>query len=703
MPELNDIHSLDEYLLAHGADLARLAVGSLNPLVDPDRDELPDMSGFLRAPRLAQPKAIAGVVAALEAHKRAFLWGDTGTGKTLMGLCAVHLHAKGKPYRCLISCPDHLVDKWEREVATTFREGHLFVVNKWSDVLSLDEKFGWSKCNAYVILGRDMAKWMPNRRVIGSGCRLLKCPKCGQYDRMSDGTLAQRDTTRGFPNCRAEHVETKGGKPYTVKCGEPLWQWTRQPPRWSPARIIHKKLRGFFDYLIIDELHEHKSEDSEQALASAKLIASCKHVVAMTGTMTGGTATDLLPFLFRMRPSTVKASGFDWGQKTAWAEKYGNVSRVVTTTIEAPRPWKPGKPQEKPKEQRIERKSVKPGVMPSLFIDHLLGSSVFVGLDEVAEGLPAFFEYPGGPFRSSNDRTWDFIYSQRYHDGAVSLDTPTAFEYERLERTMREANNRLLREGNTRFMSAMLHTLLAYPDHPYDWSDVGYTDELGYRIEVVSPRSLDGSIRPKEQKLLDICANLDEQKWVYVQMTGVRDVQERLRFLLEREGHRVAVLRQDTVVPRQREAWLRQNGSKYDIIISHPRLVGTGLDFFDSEHTYNYNNIIFYQTGYNAYQVLQAAGRAWRFGQTKNCRVYYLYYKDTMQHKAMKLMAMKVAARAALHGDLSASTLASLLGADADHMSMARLLTEAVEDADIGGLWARGRKRKGTPTSLLGA
>jgi len=29
----------------------------------------------------------------------------------------------------------------------------------------------------------------------------------------------------------------------------------------------------------------------------------------------------------------------------------------------------------------------------------------------------------------------------------------------------------------------------------------------------------------------------------------------------------------------------------------------------------------------------QAARRAWRIGQPRDCRVYYLYYKETMQHR----------------------------------------------------------------------
>ena len=44
------------------------------------------------------------------------------------------------------------------------------------------------------------------------------------------------------------------------------------------------------------------------------------------------------------------------------------------------------------------------------------------------------------------------------------------------------------------------------------------------------------------------------------------------------------------------------------------------------------------------FDLRQAARRAWHIGQPRECYVYYLYYKDTMQHRAMHLMSKKMAA-----------------------------------------------------------
>src|SRR5690606_8235802 len=95
-------------------------------------------------------------------------------------------------------------------------------------------------------------------------------------------------------------------------------------------------------------------------------------------------------------------------------------------------------------------------------------------------------------------------------------------------------------------LGAMLTTLLGYPDHPYGWGEVGYMDNGRFRC-VTTPAELDQkTIRPKEAKLLEIVKQekaAGRQVWVYVQMTGKRDVLARLEKLLAVEGNNVKVLR----------------------------------------------------------------------------------------------------------------------------------------------------------------
>jgi hypothetical protein len=202
---------------------------------------------------------------------------------------------------------------------------------------------------------------------------------------------------------------------------------------------------------------------------------------------------------------------------------------------------------------------------------------------------------------------------------------------------------------------------------------------------VVQPPDLNPAvIRPKEQALVDLCLKEHaegRQAWVFVQMTQQRDVQPRLRDLLEQAGLRVKVLRSGTVDPKEREAWIARNGRDADVILSHPGLVSTGLDLFSKEPGgHNFATIVFYETGYDLFTLRQASRRAWRIGQPKECRVYYLYYQETMQQRAMTLMGKKLAAAMALEGKFSAEGLAALAGEANAQMALARSLSEKIED-----------------------
>ncbi len=59
------------------------------------------------------------------------------------------------------------------------------------------------------------------------------------------------------------------------------------------------------------------------------------------------------------------------------------------------------------------------------------------------------------------------------------------------------------------------------------------------------------------------------------------------------------MLRSGDVDPKEREDWITQHGREFDVMISHPKLVSTGLDLFSkAQGGHNYSTIIFYETGY---------------------------------------------------------------------------------------------------------
>jgi hypothetical protein len=212
-------------------------------------------------------------------------------------------------------------------------------------------------------------------------------------------------------------------------------------------------------------------------------------------------------------------------------------------------------------------------------------------------------------------------------------------------------------------------------------------------------------VYPKEQALLDICArevSAGNQVWVYAQMTGLRDIQPRLKRLLTEAGFRVAIMRSKSVKTRDRLKWIEKEGRRSDIVISHPQLVQTGVDFFGKDQSYNFNAIAFYETGYNLFTLRQAAARAWRLLQWKPCRVYYLHYRDTMQHRAMQLMARKMAAAMALDGELNVEGLTAMADDESAAMALARSISNAIDTADIQRNWVKvGSSRQPAASPLI--
>jgi hypothetical protein len=230
---------------------------------------------------------------------------------------------------------------------------------------------------------------------------------------------------------------------------------------------------------------------------------------------------------------------------------------------------------------------------------------------------------------------------------------------------------------------------------------------------VVTPYNFDLSKRilPKEQKLIDICKRhiqTGSRVWVYMRNTGKYNDMPRLQKLLENEGIKCGILNASDVDPTEREEWIRANGDKFQVMLSHPRLVSTGLELFmrepnddkayqEARYRFNYNVLTFYQTGYNLFDMRQASRRAWRLGQEWDCLVYYLYYRNTMQHRAMELASRKLEAALELEGSFSEDGLAAMSSDSSAQMALCKSLAEKIDANDIQRKWekikARGNRK----------
>jgi hypothetical protein len=315
---------------------------------------------------------------------------------------------------------------------------------------------------------------------------------------------------------------------------------TGKPMRCEPARYIHKRLRHFSDYLIADETHEEKGATTAQGNAVGALAASCKKVLALTGTLIGGYADHLCPLLFRLAPSTLAAEDLHWKDVTKFSERYGRIETRLTERDD-------GGTSNHQSRGGAKTKTVRPGTMPTLFGRHLIGNTVFLGLKAVSDQLPELDE--GGIV-------------------PVELDAEVGAEYDAIEQKLKATIKDILIRGDKRLLGTMLQTLLAYPDHPFGWGPIGYSERSpsggkGAFVTVAIPKNLDAiQVRPKEQKLIDLVLTEKEagrKVWVYVQLNGERNVEGRLHRLLEKEGLAVQTPR-SSVKPALREEWIQKHG-----------------------------------------------------------------------------------------------------------------------------------------------
>ena len=223
-------------------------------------------------------------------------------------------------------------------------------------------------------------------------------------------------------------------------CGSPLWQADRTgPARYPLADYVKHRMRGFFDLLVADEVHEYKGRGSAQGIAAGVLADACGKSLSLSGTLMGGYASTLFHLLYRFSPE-IRAE-FGRSDEHRWIQRYGFEEVSI------------GKPDEESMEdgrnsrRRKYRKTVRerPGLVPSALF-HIIGNTVFLRLADVASGLPPYDEQI---LLSSMDTEEDSTgYSQRS-------------AYNKVFTELREALAEALKSGSKRLLATYLQTLCA--------------------------------------------------------------------------------------------------------------------------------------------------------------------------------------------------------------------------------------------------
>jgi hypothetical protein len=683
---ISSCNNLEEYMAQYGTILGNRTASAVAPLHKPSRDAVIEVD-LLREPFEAQAHVITAIIKQLRRAKTAIMVGECGVGKTHLSMAACHGHADGKPYRAVVMVPPHLVGKWQREIAETIPDATVTVLRTYHDVVKLDVTQRPDAPEWYVVSqtsAKMTPKWVPSYVLKKRPVGVPHCPRCGEPITRVEGKAKRSvpvpvtDLARNRMTCPNED------------CGEQLWQWTSVPDRWPIAKYAQRRMRYFFDYFVVDEVHQAKGEDTAIATNMSRFVAASRKVIALTGTLLGGYAHHLRTLLYRLSPGSLIADGLAYSETSKFNERYG---RIETTTIErgaAGLDWRKANTQSEGKQGSTRVvKSVRPGVMPSLFGKHLIDKAIFLSLNEVADNLPELSEQ---------------IIS-------VPMDFEQEVAYREIEHRLKDAVADMVQRGDRRLLGIMLRTLLGYCDYPYGRSEIGYYDTTldGVQkwIGIVTPENLsEATVRPKEQALINaVTAEVDagRQCWVFTTMTDKYDTVARLEKLMQINGFRVKVLR-SSVGTGEREDWIAEHGPEAEVIISHPGLVETGLDLFDKSGSYNFTTLMFYQTGYGLFTLRQASRRSWRIGQVEQCKVLYFYYDKTMQSRAMTLMGRKLAAAEAVEGKFSAEGLAAMGGEDASmEIALAQSLVHQLDDMDPAREWGKITKMPTATRTLKGA
>lgn len=445
---------------------------------------------------------------------------------------------------------------------------------------------------------------------------------------------------------------------------KPIKKQVGKPRKVATIDYIRRKMKNFFDICIVDEVHELKGGATAQGNALGALVSASKRCIAGTGTLFGGMAQDIYYLMWRLFPHEMVKAGYEFSEVSKWNHEYGNIERTTYSSDNDDTEYtnKQSRGGRKPPQEKV-----KPGISPFVFGRFLIQNACLVTLANV------------------------------WPDPVELVDVPTIFvgmtpEMEESYKDMKDTFEREIETNRYRkedFISNLwllyTETGIAYLDNPEKYPEVVGKAKSGERRTLWEPKRISmDKILPKEEKVIEIVkGEISENRptIIYVRDTGStnkdRDIQPRLQKIIEEnvDGAKVAVLRTGTVATDQRSKWLKNKVEKegVNIIICSMELVKVGLDLIVTP------TIIFYQFSWSMFTMSQASRRAYRIGQQRECRLYYLAYADSFQEYMAKIIAQKNKASQTINGNVSSDGLNSMLGDDGDLQS---LLIKSIKNGD---------------------
>src|SRR5579872_695655 len=622
-----------------------------------------------RAPFPAQIQAAAALATRLQHHHAAIVVGEASVGKTQIALTtAAMLNAKS----VLVVAATNLLSQWQDEIRAVLPKARVYTdLTSITAIDHTMAEIHASNQVSIVLLSRDQAKlggpWQPAAVEVQTmvppdpksresvqvpycyGCkkiltrvlsalylandgterhapkliaipihRLPKgaisyCPDCHKHAgmvRVQDPaplTLALCPRCRHAlatihmfkkvdPTSRQTITTPESIEPWTgddlarsrhrcPNCGEASWQSTRTlsgRAAYSIGDYLGRRYRSAFDLLIAEEQQDFKEGGSAQGMMLTQLIRASKRVLGQTATLSGGKPSTMFYLLHRLLPAFRQA--WPYSATTRFSREHG-LAEVLSEEQKRQVKDRSGRITTATTVKRTMREL--PGISPTI-LRYVLDSAVFLTLHDLGVQMPPYTE--------------EAI--------EIPMLPDQMREYENLVAALAPHLKAGLRLRQLKALGMAIQALLTYPDQP--WRGEAVTDHKTGKL-VASAPALDPDIQyPKETELLRLCqqeAQNGRRVLVYATHTDRRDILPRLEELLRNGGLRTQVLRADTVSPRKRAQWVRSQALNLDVMISHPKLVGTGLNIPE------FHTIVWYEPEWSAYTLRQASRRTWRIGQ----------------------------------------------------------------------------------------
>mgnify|MGYP004657527657 FL=1 len=702
-----DIETFTQYLNAFGKDIAKKIQATFKPVFNPAEEsicpELNEVNEYIKknvgySLYEAQLAGAEAIKRQLEKEKMTMLVSSCGTGKTKIGAAALYAYQKsigGGRRINVITCPSHVAKKWVRELYETVPNCIARVVSSITDVDRMYELYKTSDKLVFMVLSKESARSgylrkptvMWNKRRKG-----FICPVCGAVQEMTvtnDGisytvpadsiffhdennknhkcqscktVLWEADNPDCLDPAKNEWVRIGGygyihrkfpfysGKLKTIGMRKQVDAVMDNPDGIFPAQGAYRKfplsryIKHRFkkiDAYICDELHEYSGE-SAQGEAMAEIAGIAKKVIAMTATLINGYAKGMFYLLFRLKPRLMAADGFKYNDARKFCQRYGVIESIYETT-EAKY-----NAASKNCTQKV-RERFQPGISPIVYSKFLMENTVFLSLYDMAKELPDYEEIP------------------------VACKMPDSIEkeYRNMEDEFRTVMRKDRRLAN-KLMSPYLNLLTAYPDQPY-----GHAPVIAGDYSIV-PRDFTDEPNDKLNKVLELVGKkIAAGERVIIYTAWVRlDTQSLLIDKLAEMGIKACILKQ-SVKPVKREDWVQKKLSRgMQVLIANPTLVQTGLDLNE------FTTLVFFNLAFNLYVLRQASCRSWRINQTTpKIEVYLFYFGNTMQQRALKLMASKLAAATMIEGQLSEEGLAALSQNTDMTTQLARELASGIKES----------------------